>query len=56
MKRGGITDQWLTILFMLLAAASAICYFKAESRMVFILCAGVAVVLRIIQYILRFFS
>jgi hypothetical protein len=56
MKRGGRADELLTLLFMLLAIASVICYFTAGNRLVFISCAGVAIVLRVIQYILRFFT
>ncbi|MDR1676103.1 MAG: hypothetical protein LBR86_06525 [Tannerella sp.] len=55
MKRGSKTDEVLTLLFMLLAVAAVICFFAVDSRMAFIICGGVAVLLRMAQYILRFF-
>jgi hypothetical protein len=56
MTRGGRVDEALTLLFMLLAIAAAICYFAVDSRTVYLLCGGAAVLMRTVQYILRFFS
>ncbi|MDR1102833.1 MAG: hypothetical protein LBL42_03650 [Tannerella sp.] len=55
MIRGSKADEVLTLLFMLLAVAAIICFFAVESRAVFMVCGGVAALLRIVQYILRFF-
>ncbi|MDL2221626.1 hypothetical protein LJC35_03625 [Parabacteroides sp. OttesenSCG-928-N08] len=55
MRRGDKWDELLTALFMVLAVAAIVCFFAA-SRPVFYAVAGVAVVLRIVQYLLRFFS
>ncbi|MDR2041603.1 MAG: hypothetical protein LBP98_04715 [Tannerella sp.] len=55
MTRGSKADEALTLLFMLLAVAAVICFFVAGNRMVFLVCGGVAVLLRMVQYILRFF-
>ena len=56
MKRGSRTDEILTLLFMIMAIGAVICFFAfSDNRIVFIALGGVAVILRIIQYILRFF-
>ncbi|MDR3260966.1 MAG: hypothetical protein LBT78_03940 [Tannerella sp.] len=55
MTRGSKADELMTLLFMLLAIAAIICYFAVGNRLVFLICGGAAVVLRIIQYILRIF-
>jgi hypothetical protein len=55
MKRGSRTDEVMTLLFMLLAVAAGVCYFAVDNRLVFMSCGGAALVLRVIQYILRFF-
>lgn len=56
MVRGGKTDQILTIIFMVLAVIAVICLFFASDRIYFLSIAGVALLLRIIQYALRFFK
>jgi hypothetical protein len=56
MKRGSKSDEWLTLLFMLLAVTAVICFFAADNPFIYMICGGLALVLRIIQYILRFFS
>jgi hypothetical protein len=54
MKRGSKTDDILSLLFMLLAVAAGICFFSA-GRTVFYILGSLAVIMRIVQYILRFF-
>jgi hypothetical protein len=56
MIRGSKSDEWMTLLFMLLAITAVICFFAVDNRLIFMICGGTAVVLRIIQYIMRFFS
>ena len=54
-KRGSKIDELLTLIFMLLAIACIVCFFAVPSKhgLCFGL-GGAAIVLRIIQYILRF--
>lgn len=56
MERGGKADQLMTIIFMVLAVIAVICLFFASDRIYFLSIAGVALVLRITQYVLRFFK
>ena len=54
MRRGDRWDELFTLLFMLLAIAAGILYFTVQgNRLPFIVCGGVAVVLRLTQYFLR---
>ncbi|MDR1455331.1 MAG: hypothetical protein LBJ01_06745 [Tannerella sp.] len=55
MTRGSKADDVLTLLFMLLAVAAVVCFFAAGNRLAFMICGGLAVLLRSVQYILRFF-
>lgn len=54
MKRNSAWDELLTGLFMLLAIAAIVCFFTLEGRGWFMGLAGAAVVLRVVQYILRY--
>ena len=55
MKRGDSIDSLLTMIFMLLAVAAVICYFAMPAnRTPFLFCGGAAILLRLIQYLLRF--
>lgn len=54
MTRGSKTDSILTILFLALAAAAIVCYFTVDDRHAFLYLGGVAVCLRLVQYVLRF--
>jgi Ca2+/Na+ antiporter len=56
MKRGSRWDELLTLLFMLLAIAAVICFFAVNGRLPFYICGGLAVVLRVVQYIARYFG
>lgn len=53
MMRGSKADEILTLLFMLLAIAAVVCFFVA-SRAAFYGCGGSAVVIRLVQYLLRY--
>lgn len=55
MMRGSKTDEFLTLIFMLLAVAAIICFFAVSGRTVFLIVGGIAVVVRLVQYALRFF-
>ena len=55
MKHGDRLDELFTLLFMLLAISAIVCYFAVENKTVYIVVGGVAVILRIIQYVMRFF-
>ncbi len=54
MEKGSKADEILTLAFMILAIAAIICFFAVSNRTIFLICGGAAVVMRIIQYILRF--
>lgn len=54
MNRGSKIDSILTLIFMALAIAAVICYFAVADRMAFLVCGGLAVVLRLTQYAMRF--
>jgi len=56
MKRGSPWDELLTVIFMAIAIGAIICYFAVDNAMIYIALGGGAVLLRIVQYILRFFS
>ena len=56
MKRGSRWDELMTLLFMLLAGAAFVCFFAVKEQPYYMILMGIAVVLRLIQYALRFFS
>lgn len=56
MMRGSKIDSILTLLFMLLAIAAVVCYFAVNDRTVFLYCGGVAICIRLIQYLMRFIN
>lgn len=53
MMRGSKLDEIMTLAFMLLAVAAVICFFTAGPA-VFLSVGGVAVAVRLVQYLLRF--
>lgn len=56
MKRGGQLDALLTLLFMILAIGAIVCYFVLGSQNpTYLILGGIAVLLRVAQYIMRFF-
>ena len=54
MTRGSKADEILTLVFMLLAIAAVVCYFAVSDKAVFLYCGGAAIVLRPVQYVLRY--
>lgn len=56
MFRGSRTDELLTLIFMVFAIAAVICYFAVSNKMVFFSLGGAAVVIRLVQYAIRFFK
>lgn len=54
MKRNSKADEIFTLVFMLLAIAAVICYFAVEDKSIFMYCGGAAILIRLVQYILRF--
>lgn len=54
MNRGSRTDSILTLVFMTLAVAAVVCYFAVTDHTAFLVCSGLAVVLRLLQYAMRF--
>jgi len=54
MKRNSGLDELLTALFMLMAIGAIVCFFAMEDRSWFLGLGGGAVVLRVIQYVLRY--
>jgi hypothetical protein len=56
MKRGSRLDESLSLLFMLLATGAIVCFFVTErGNPAYLILGGIAVALRIVQYIMRFF-
>jgi hypothetical protein len=55
MMRGSRTDEIFTLLFMVLAIAAVVCFFAVDNRTVFLILGGISVVIRLVQYALRFF-
>lgn len=56
MKRGSRWDELMTLVFMILAIAAAVCFFAVKDQPYYMILMGAALVLRLIQYALRFFS
>jgi Ca2+/Na+ antiporter len=56
MKRGERWDELLTVLFMILAIAAVVTFFSARNQPYYLICGGIAIILRIAHYIMRFFS
>ena len=57
MKKGSKIDDIITLLFMILAVITVVCLFiPAASHSLAMAVGGIAIIVRIIQYILRFFN
>ena len=56
MRRGDKADEFLTFIFMLLAIAAVVCFFAVDNRVVFLSLGGLAVVVRLVHYALRYFG
>lgn len=54
MKRGSRLDELFTLIFMALAIAAIVCFFAVTNRTWFLSLGGIAVVMRVVQYILRY--
>lgn len=54
MRRNSPLDELLTALFMIMAIAAVVCFFALEGRTWFLGLGGAAVVLRVVQYVLRY--
>ncbi len=56
MMRGSKLDEILTLLFMLMAIGTVICFFLGSAyRTEVMIIGGIAVAIRIVQYLLRYF-
>jgi hypothetical protein len=56
MKRGSRLDELLTLLFMVLAIGAIVCFFViGKNNPTYLILGSVAVLLRVAQYIMRFF-
>ncbi len=55
MKRGSRLDELLTLLFMVLAIGAIVCFFAIKENPTYLILGGIAVLLRVAQYIMRFF-
>jgi hypothetical protein len=55
MKRGSRFDELLTLLFMALFIGAVVCFFVLKNNPTYYILGGVAIVLRIAQYIMRLF-
>ncbi|MDL2255281.1 hypothetical protein LJC44_04140 [Parabacteroides sp. OttesenSCG-928-G06] len=57
MRRGSRLDELFTLLFMVLAIAAVVCFFvMRDDRAWFLALGGIAVVLRVVQYVMRYFG
>ena len=54
MKRNSRFDELITVLFMLLAIGAVVCYFAIKDSPAFLILGGLAILVRIAQYIKRF--
>ena len=54
MMRGSKLDDIMTIVFMILALGAGVCFLFMSDRSYALAFGGIAIVLRIIQYILRY--
>ena len=55
MHRGSKADTIVTWIFLALAVAAVICYVALPAnRLPFMYCGGAAIVLRLVQYLIRF--
>lgn len=57
MRRGSKADEIMTLVFMLLALATVVCFcISSIDRSITLTLGGIAVVIRLIQYVLRYFN
>ena len=55
MKRGDKWDELLTVVFMILAIAAVLLFFAKQNQPYYWICGGIAIAIRVTQYVLRFF-
>ena len=55
MKRGSRFDELFTLLFMAFAIGAIVCFFALKGSPTYLILGGVAVVIRIAQYVMRLF-
>jgi len=55
MKRGSRFDELLTLVFMVLAIGASVCFFVFKGNPTYLVLGGIAIVIRVAQYIMRFF-
>lgn len=56
MKRGSRSDELFSLIFMVLAIGAIVCYFVFDNdNPTYLILGGLAVLLRVAQYIARFF-
>ena len=57
MKRGSRLDELFTLLFMVLAVGAIVCFFIfwGKQNPAYLILGGIALVLRVAQYIMRLF-
>jgi membrane protein YdbS with pleckstrin-like domain len=55
MTRRNKWDELLTALFMVLAVAAVVSFFAARNQPYYLIFGGIAVLLRIVQYVMRMF-
>jgi hypothetical protein len=56
MRRGSKADEIITMVFMAFAVIAGGCLLFVNDRLYFYIFGGIAVITRVIQYILRFFK
>ncbi|MDY3068560.1 MAG: hypothetical protein SOR57_02635 [Parabacteroides sp.] len=58
MTKGSKADEIMTLVFMVFAIAAIASYiysFSSPDKTIFLCCAGAAIIMRVVQYLLRFF-
>ena len=56
MKKGSRLDEFLSLLFMVLAIGAIVCFFAlGRDNPIYLILGGIAVLMRIAQYIMRMF-
>jgi len=56
MKRGSRLDELLSLIFMVIAVGAIVCFFVLGSHNpTYIILGGIAVLMRIVQYVMRMF-
>jgi len=56
MLRGSKADELITLVFMAFAIISGVCLLFSGNRIYFLIFGGIAILIRVVQYILRYFK